>query len=208
MDPASRRKMWDVIASAAAGRSIMLTTHSMEECEALCSRVGIMVGGRLQCLGSVPHLKRRFCRWTVVDVRCRPSPGLSPGPSGPNAPSAPVTPSEPDRPVFNGARSERAERLEPALAQLIEFFKGRHPGLRVCESHGAFARLEVKSPPRCTFGAVCFFTRKSSDFKQIKNALLSKTISSIFGFRESNFRAISCHFCKLSPHKQLAQFFL
>ena len=30
----------------------MLTTHSMEECEALCSRIGIMVGGRFRCLGS------------------------------------------------------------------------------------------------------------------------------------------------------------
>lgn len=32
----------------------------MEECEALCGRVGIMVGGRLRCLGSAQHLKSRF----------------------------------------------------------------------------------------------------------------------------------------------------
>ena len=38
----------------------VLTTHSMEECEALCSRVGIMVGGRLRCLGTPQHLKSRF----------------------------------------------------------------------------------------------------------------------------------------------------
>lgn len=32
----------------------------MEECEALCNRIGIMVNGRFKCLGSVQHLKSRF----------------------------------------------------------------------------------------------------------------------------------------------------
>lgn len=32
--------------------SVILTTHSMEECEALCPRIGIMAGGKLKCLGS------------------------------------------------------------------------------------------------------------------------------------------------------------
>ena len=48
--------------------SIILTTHSMEECEALCSRVGIAVGGRLQCLGSVQHLKQRFGRGYLAEL--------------------------------------------------------------------------------------------------------------------------------------------
>ncbi|KAG7379070.1 hypothetical protein PHYBOEH_012040 [Phytophthora boehmeriae] len=41
----------------------------MEECEALCSRVGIMVGGRLRCLGSVQHLKSRFGDGLMLDVK-------------------------------------------------------------------------------------------------------------------------------------------
>lgn len=32
----------------------------MEECEALCTRIGIMTAGRLRCLGTVQHLKNRF----------------------------------------------------------------------------------------------------------------------------------------------------
>jgi ABC-type multidrug transport system ATPase subunit len=40
--------------------SAVLTTHSMEECEALCGRVGVMVAGSLVCLGSVQHIKSRF----------------------------------------------------------------------------------------------------------------------------------------------------
>jgi len=63
MDPVARRFMWNVISRVATEKqqsSIILTTHSMEECEALCTRVGIMVGGRLRCLGSTQHLKDKF----------------------------------------------------------------------------------------------------------------------------------------------------
>ena len=42
------------------GRGAILTTHSMEEADALCSRVGIMVKGELRCLGSIQHLKNKF----------------------------------------------------------------------------------------------------------------------------------------------------
>ncbi|EGZ19833.1 ABC transporter lipid export ABCA family [Phytophthora sojae] len=72
MDPVSRRFMWDVIADISTrgkNSTIVLTTHSMEESEALCSRVGIMVGGRLRCLGSVQHLKSRFGDGLVFDVK-------------------------------------------------------------------------------------------------------------------------------------------
>ena len=41
-------------------RGGILTTHYMEEADALCSRVGIMVNGRMQCVGTTPHLKSRF----------------------------------------------------------------------------------------------------------------------------------------------------
>jgi len=66
MDPFARRAMWDVISAATTrvvnGKktSVILTTHSMEECEALCTRIGIMVSGELRCLGSAQHLKNRF----------------------------------------------------------------------------------------------------------------------------------------------------
>ncbi|GAB9477447.1 Abc transporter a family member 1, partial [Globisporangium polare] len=72
MDPVSRRFMWDVIANISTrskSSTIVLTTHSMEESEALCTRVGIMVGGRMRCLGSVQHLKSRFGDGLVFDVK-------------------------------------------------------------------------------------------------------------------------------------------
>uniref|UniRef100_A0A8B9YY62 ATPase AAA-type core domain-containing protein n=1 Tax=Buteo japonicus TaxID=224669 RepID=A0A8B9YY62_9AVES len=61
MDPRARRFLWDCILSVIReGRSVVLTSHSMEECEALCTRMAIMVNGRFRCLGSVQHLKNRL----------------------------------------------------------------------------------------------------------------------------------------------------
>ena len=71
MDPGSRRFLWNLIAETLAERSVILTTHSMEESEALCSRIGIMVDGRLKCIGSIPHLKARFASGYQIDVKVR-----------------------------------------------------------------------------------------------------------------------------------------
>lgn len=44
MDPGARRFLWDRINSATeAGKCIVLTSHSMEECEVLCTRLAVMV---------------------------------------------------------------------------------------------------------------------------------------------------------------------
>ncbi|KAL4144394.1 hypothetical protein PRNP1_013527 [Phytophthora ramorum] len=72
VDPFSRRLLWDVIleASVRSRRStVMLTTHSMEECEALCSKAGIMVDGGLRCFGSIPHLKNRFSDGCMLECK-------------------------------------------------------------------------------------------------------------------------------------------
>jgi ATP-binding cassette subfamily A (ABC1) protein 3 len=69
MDPVAKRFMWSVIARVAKAASIVLTTHSMEEVEALCTRIGIMVGGRLRCLGSSQHLKNRHGQGFVTELR-------------------------------------------------------------------------------------------------------------------------------------------
>lgn len=44
----------------------------MEECEAVCSKLGIMVGGRLRCLGTSQHLKARFGGGYSIEVRFAP----------------------------------------------------------------------------------------------------------------------------------------
>jgi len=60
LDPASKHQLWDVISDSKAGKSMILTTHSMEEADVLCDRIAIMAGGELQCVGRSWQLKRRF----------------------------------------------------------------------------------------------------------------------------------------------------
>jgi ABC-type multidrug transport system ATPase subunit len=45
----------------------------MEECEALCTRVGIMVKGTLKCLGPIQHLKNRLGEGYLLDINTAPS---------------------------------------------------------------------------------------------------------------------------------------
>jgi len=62
MDPVTRRSLWNAITKQrnCTGRSVLLTTHSMEEAETLCGTLGIINRGLLQCFGNVQHLKTRY----------------------------------------------------------------------------------------------------------------------------------------------------
>ena len=72
----ARRDLWKVISRMVQGSSdmadsektaVILTTHSMEECEALCQRIGIMAGGKLKCLGSA---QVRYTTWKNFEFHC------------------------------------------------------------------------------------------------------------------------------------------
>lgn len=62
MDPVTRRYLWDAIKKERSkeGRSVFITTHSMEEAEAVCTNIGIMIRGGLNCYGTIQHLKATF----------------------------------------------------------------------------------------------------------------------------------------------------
>lgn len=54
MDPKARRFLWDsIIKITKEGHAVVLTSHSMEECEVLCNRLAIMVNGTFKCLGKL-----------------------------------------------------------------------------------------------------------------------------------------------------------
>lgn len=72
MDVGSKRNLWDVMCNVRnAGKTIVLTSHSMEECEALCTRLAIMVNGQFKCLGSTQHLKSKFGGGFVLTVKLK-----------------------------------------------------------------------------------------------------------------------------------------
>ena len=63
MDPKARRFMWKVISRITTEKkqsTVILTTHSMEEAEALSTRLGIMVSGNFKCIGTPQHIKSKF----------------------------------------------------------------------------------------------------------------------------------------------------
>ncbi|XP_037937487.1 ATP-binding cassette sub-family A member 3-like [Teleopsis dalmanni] len=72
MDPAARRQLWNMVCQIRdTGTSIVLTSHSMEECEALCTRLAIMVNGEFKCIGSTQHLKNKFSKGLVLKMKLK-----------------------------------------------------------------------------------------------------------------------------------------
>eukprot|EP00450_Noctiluca_scintillans_P031371 CAMPEP_0194544054 /NCGR_PEP_ID=MMETSP0253-20130528/86847_1 /TAXON_ID=2966 /ORGANISM="Noctiluca scintillans" /LENGTH=2283 /DNA_ID=CAMNT_0039390883 /DNA_START=1 /DNA_END=6853 /DNA_ORIENTATION=+ len=75
MDPFARRFMWKVIDDVAETRKksvVVLTTHSMEEGEALCSKIAIQVDGHLKCFGSTQRIKEVYGTGYEVPLKFKP----------------------------------------------------------------------------------------------------------------------------------------
>ncbi|KAF8697365.1 hypothetical protein HU200_035958 [Digitaria exilis] len=72
LDPTSRSSLWNVIKRAKKDRTIILTTHSMEEAEELCDRVGIFIEGSFHCLGTPTELKARYGGTRTLTIATKP----------------------------------------------------------------------------------------------------------------------------------------
>ncbi len=64
LDPSARRETWALLRGVRAGRTVLLSTHSMEEAEAIADRIAIMADGTVRCYGSPLFLKNKYCEWT------------------------------------------------------------------------------------------------------------------------------------------------
>ena len=68
VDPITRRQFWELIYEAAAGgTTVFVTTHYMDEAE-YCSRVSVMVDGRIRALGTPAALKKQYAAATMDEV--------------------------------------------------------------------------------------------------------------------------------------------
>ena len=68
VDPVTRRQFWELIYEAAAeGTTVFVTTHYMDEAE-YCTRVSIMVDGRIRALGAPAELKKQFAAGSMDEV--------------------------------------------------------------------------------------------------------------------------------------------
>lgn len=74
VDPQAKRFMWTIISNISTLRkksTVILTTHSMEEAEALCTKIGIMVDGQFKCYGSSQHIKDKYGMGFEIEVKIR-----------------------------------------------------------------------------------------------------------------------------------------
>uniref|UniRef100_A0A8C5ZH05 ATP-binding cassette sub-family A member 6-like n=1 Tax=Marmota marmota marmota TaxID=9994 RepID=A0A8C5ZH05_MARMA len=73
IDPTGQQQIWQTIQAAVKNteKSVLLTTHYLAEAEALCDRVAIMVSGRLRCIGSIQHLKRKFGKDYILELKVK-----------------------------------------------------------------------------------------------------------------------------------------
>ena len=77
MDPQARRFMWMVVEKISQRdkkSAVIITSHSMEEAEALSTKLGIMVrGGIFRCYGTSQHVKNKFGIGYEIEVKVRKS---------------------------------------------------------------------------------------------------------------------------------------
>ncbi len=79
LDPQSRRQLWDIVRGfKERGRTVLLTTHYMEEAERLCDRVAVVDHGKVIALGSPSDLIARLGAEHVVEFSVDPMTGLEP----------------------------------------------------------------------------------------------------------------------------------
>jgi len=70
LDPENRRQLWNILAEARGSRAMVLTTHSMEEADVLCTRIGIITDGTLRCIGTQTRLKAKYGSGYHLYINC------------------------------------------------------------------------------------------------------------------------------------------
>uniref|UniRef100_A0A8C7EKL7 ABC transporter domain-containing protein n=1 Tax=Neovison vison TaxID=452646 RepID=A0A8C7EKL7_NEOVI len=72
MDPIARHLLWNAVTwTCESGKAIIITSHRLEECDAFCTRLAIMVQGKFLCLGSPQHLKNKFGNIYILKVKVK-----------------------------------------------------------------------------------------------------------------------------------------
>lgn len=74
VDPQAKRFMWNIVSKLSTVRknsSVIITTHSMDEAEALSTKIGIMVEGSFRCFGSSQHIKDKFGTGYEMEIKIR-----------------------------------------------------------------------------------------------------------------------------------------
>jgi ATP-binding cassette subfamily A (ABC1) protein 1 len=173
MDPMARRFMWDAILQISNRNStVVITTHSMEECEALCNKTGIMVNGVMRTIGNNQSIKRRYGQGYELYAKImkisdqEQSTLLSTWGVEPNA----VVPKKKVQELTSASSLHQALMeggasaglpmddegvvarvfaewwfVEERLEALMQFLKGRFPGAKCLEKQGFTVRMRLST---------------------------------------------------------------
>ena len=68
LDPLTRRHLWEIFKNLGHNRTVLLTTHSMDEAEILCNKIGVLVDGQMVAMGSCNDLKSRFNQGYILTL--------------------------------------------------------------------------------------------------------------------------------------------
>jgi ATP-binding cassette subfamily A (ABC1) protein 3 len=140
MDPNARRHLWNALTElVAVGKSIVLTSHSMEECEALCTRLAIMVNGEFKSLGSAQHLKNKFGEGLTLVVKTNPAAGAR----GDLTSSTILSNSSAQGGLSSLSRSSGPTNQIPP--NLVNFINQTFPGSVLLESHQGSTTYQLPS---------------------------------------------------------------
>jgi ABC-2 type transport system ATP-binding protein len=132
LDPQSRRQLWDVVgAMKAEGRTVLLTTHYMDEAERLCDRVAVVDHGKVIALGTPRELIERVVGHEVVEF-------AAPGADGRLAEAGlQALPGVRAVRRANGAYALTVERVHLAVPALLDHLEGAGASLEHLTTHSA-----------------------------------------------------------------------
>ena len=67
----AKKSLWNIVKSAKDnGVAVLLSSHCMDDCEALCDRLAIMANGRMRCLDTIAHLKEAHGECLKLVIKC------------------------------------------------------------------------------------------------------------------------------------------
>ena len=128
MDPQARQELRGQIeAYARSGRSVLLTSHAMDECQDLCTRLGVMVNGRFVCLGTPAQLRLKFGKGYTISLKCIPDD---------DATLAAVDSNVDDGSGGGGGKGSATALRQMAIARLF-------PGAVIREEHSGYLNYTV-----------------------------------------------------------------
>eukprot|EP00927_Polykrikos_kofoidii_P079199 TRINITY_DN7598_c0_g1_i2.p1 TRINITY_DN7598_c0_g1~~TRINITY_DN7598_c0_g1_i2.p1 ORF type:complete len:1645 (-),score=336.37 TRINITY_DN7598_c0_g1_i2:294-4913(-) len=179
VDVGARRFLWEVLGGIRSrGHALILTSHSMDECEVLCSRLTVMVGGEFRCLGSPVQLKDLYGGGYTLTVKALPNGDVT---------------------------GEKADAVDPVV-QIREFMSKAMPQAVLAEENVGLFRYRLGGDRRTTNEGGGNQVNLASLFSAFEQALLDG--GSLGGFvsdyavSQTSLEEVFLHFSRVADQEQ------